>query len=734
MSGITYKNLYSQIISEIEKRVSFNNKSPYQSQTTGKTNVDYSNAANATTAELISAVQNLLAETIQPIILEGLIVTATNPNSNSVVVSSGSGSAGGVLFNLSQNFELIVDLSNPIYYVLLDKDGIKLSTTYDLKKLTIAKIVVPNPGVTSLIQDNKDNSWNAYIVNFTEYKLYGFNDKFEEDTIELLRDNISPILADNLIGNIRLSEDLKIINTQGTLELNSESLKLLSTTNKTLAKFDRNGTFFYDDNGIEIARFTVNDAKIGNILVTKNSIGSANFISENSGFRIEDSGYAEFEDVRIRGKISSSIFEFDKISAVGGKVYIGNASVLSNDISATDTTITVDDSVFNINEVLTIKSGINQEWMLVTDVSLAPIYTVTRDLANAYSTNPTWSKGTAIVSSGTTNSGFISLDAVSNYSPFIDINLRNSMTYNDWTTKVRLGNLVGITDSLYGTLSGYGLYSDNVYLKGKLYAPDIKTSISGSRIELNTDYFRAYDNSGLKAFQILLTSESGVGDEGDIIIGDISGDHLIWDASTGELSFTGTGGGGDFISNIIFTATDYNTASWSSGNLVFSDGNIRNIIAGNTGNITSTTYIYFDSSVSETILQTTTTFSDTVGKTKNFLAAIEEAESNQNQVTINLNRFKGTTISGNSITTGIINANRIAAASITGDKIVAQAITSDKINVTQLDAIAINTGSLTIDEAINVGTGGKVVLDGANKIIKVYDDSSNLRVEIGLLS
>jgi hypothetical protein len=67
---------------------------------------------------------------------------------------------------------------------------------------------------------------------------------------------------------------------------------------------------------------------------------------------------------------------------------------------------------------------------------------------------------------------------VSNYSPFIDIILRNSLCYNDITTKVRLGNLEGITDDSYGNLSGYGLYSDNVYLKGKLYAADIK-SISG---------------------------------------------------------------------------------------------------------------------------------------------------------------------------------------------------------------------------------------------------------------
>jgi hypothetical protein len=34
--------------------------------------------------------------------------------------------------------------------------------------------------------------------------------------------------------------------------------------------------------------------------------------------------------------------------------------------------------------------------------------------------------------------------------------------------KVRIGNLSGINDESLGTLSGYGLYAENVYLKGKI--------------------------------------------------------------------------------------------------------------------------------------------------------------------------------------------------------------------------------------------------------------------------
>ena len=58
--------------------------------------------------------------------------------------------------------------------------------------------------------------------------------------------------------------------------------------------------------------------------------------------------------------------------------------------------------------------------------------------------------------------------------PFIDI-VDGVVTHGDWNTagkiRARLGKLTGISDSDFGgALSGYGLYSENVYLKGNIYA------------------------------------------------------------------------------------------------------------------------------------------------------------------------------------------------------------------------------------------------------------------------
>jgi hypothetical protein len=59
--------------------------------------------------------------------------------------------------------------------------------------------------------------------------------------------------------------------------------------------------------------------------------------------------------------------------------------------------------------------------------------------------------------------GALYLTSSDSDSPFIDV-------IYDQTTKVRLGNLSGINDPDLGSLDSYGLYSDNVYLKGKIIA------------------------------------------------------------------------------------------------------------------------------------------------------------------------------------------------------------------------------------------------------------------------
>ena len=69
--------------------------------------------------------------------------------------------------------------------------------------------------------------------------------------------------------------------------------------------------------------------------------------------------------------------------------------------------------------------------------------------------------------------GSIYLTSDDSNAPFIDI-VDQVAQHEEWNTpgkiKARLGRLSGITDADFGTLAGYGLYSDNVYLKGAIFA------------------------------------------------------------------------------------------------------------------------------------------------------------------------------------------------------------------------------------------------------------------------
>ena len=109
-----------------------------------------------------------------------------------------------------------------------------------------------------------------------------------------------------------------------------------------------------------------------------------------------------------------------------------------------------------------------------------------------------------------------------------------------------------------------------------------------------------------------------------------------------------------WIHNLTWTATDLDTASWSSGTLTFTNGDDYSISSGNTGNMAATTYIYFDKNTSLTVLQTSTTYSDAVGDSKALLAIATNQAGAGSKCLISPVFSEGTTISGDSIVTGTI--------------------------------------------------------------------------------
>jgi len=116
-----------------------------------------------------------------------------------------------------------------------------------------------------------------------------------------------------------------------------------------------------------------------------------------------------------------------------------------------------------------------------------------------------------------------------------------------------------------------------------------------------------------------------------------------------------TGYAKGFVSTLVWTATDADTASWASGTIKTSDGTSYSITSGNTGNIAATTYVYLDPDTSITVLQKTTTATTAVGD-EIILVAIVQKGATGAKCIIDVISSQGTTVDGDRITTGKIES------------------------------------------------------------------------------
>lgn len=135
----------------------------------------------------------------------------------------------------------------------------------------------------------------------------------------------------------------------------------------------------------------------------------------------------------------------------------------------------------------------------------------------------------------------------------------------------------------------------------------------------------------------------------------------------------------------VFSATDSDTIAWTSGTITLGDGTTFSISAGNTGNISALTYIYLDTAVSTTVLQTTTTSGTAVGANK-ILVAVGQNETGKNAT---FQAFGGKGVGQ------LITAANIATNTITANEIATNTITANNMNVSTLSSISANIGTIT---------------------------------------
>jgi len=335
---ITSKNLYTLVVDEINARLASGTAA--SSVTSSGRQTDLFNASavggGASSKEILSAVYSLLQEVLPSQILEGLEVRATTPESNQIVVSAGKGTAGGNVYEITEEATLTVPLINNIkvWYVIIYEDKVSIESYPSKDALIIAKIIVPVPGTTTIIYDVRPNSWDGYIQSYKEYKLYGFNERLEEDSIELLRDNIGEIFAGNIFGNLELSENLTISNVSGTLQLNSDSLKFFDFNGKNLTTFNSSGIYFYNSNGLELAKFTTTGAHIGDMVLTPTSLESRNFVSGSSGFQLQSNGDFEINGLIVRGTVYATAGEIGGWTIASSELYATTTGTIKTSLNA----------------------------------------------------------------------------------------------------------------------------------------------------------------------------------------------------------------------------------------------------------------------------------------------------------------------------------------------------------------------------------------------------------------
>ena len=235
------------------------------------------------------------------------------------------------------------------------------------------------------------------------------------------------------------------------------------------------------------------------------------------GWKIDNNGFAEFNNVNVRGKISTAVFEKNKISAVAGQLYIGPTIIL---LEASNKVTTTNKITWNYSDELAASSGIEDgsTYYVILESSLEG-----RDENNSdYHTEGTLKYGkenendpkqliltiaepknylaagsqiapnaTIVIKGETSNNSETSygvLISAKDKKCFIETYNGSS---NNNTIVTRLGDLSNISDDNFGgSLSGYGFYASNAYLTGQLILPgagmtnqsDIKYGDSSIRI------------------------------------------------------------------------------------------------------------------------------------------------------------------------------------------------------------------------------------------------------------
>ena len=182
-------------------------------------------------------------------ILDGLEITTVD-NKN-IKITAGSGITPGKEL-LVLGYDVVVNAALPldlgVYYVVLEKDNnISIRDTEVELGVTVSKLIIQN-SISVMVYDDRENDFDGYVFSARE-ETFSNDFKINDSTIPQLRNFMTELLASNLIGEIRLNENLTLSNDRGTMQASSESIQ------------------FFNNAGAELAKYGGTEARIGNIIL-----------------------------------------------------------------------------------------------------------------------------------------------------------------------------------------------------------------------------------------------------------------------------------------------------------------------------------------------------------------------------------------------------------------------------------------------------------------------------------
>lgn len=235
-----------------------------------------------------------------------------------------------------------------------------------------------------------------------------------------------------------------------------------------------------------------------------NTVQSDNFASKNftsgplgSGHRIKD-GDAEFQNVTVRGRISAFEYLIQQVKAVGGKLLISAASMKAGVVEEledgykcyfnTDGGTIHNQFVVNDQAFHQVFNGKNQSryWRLITEVGSDYIVLSKTDCETG-SDIPKVNDEILLLGNRTdiNRMSAIMISAYDENSPYTAYYSGINSFSLEGNESMREGNLTGIVDKDFGQLEGFGLFANNVFLKGRFWLMSGK-SIEGEIDEINT--------------------------------------------------------------------------------------------------------------------------------------------------------------------------------------------------------------------------------------------------------